>query len=81
MAYLASADVAEFTELTQALATSQGDLSVHLRKLEDAGYAEIEKSFQARTPLTRARLTSAGREAFSAYLAAMSQLVKDAKKP
>jgi DNA-binding PadR family transcriptional regulator len=52
-----------------------------LRKLEDAGYAEIEKSFQARTPLTRARLTSAGREAFSAYLAAMSQLVKDAKKP
>jgi DNA-binding MarR family transcriptional regulator len=79
MAYLANADIADFTELKQALATTQGNLSVHLRKLEDAGYVGIEKSFQGRKPLTRARLTTAGRKAFAAYLDAMSQLVKDAQ--
>jgi DNA-binding MarR family transcriptional regulator len=75
MAYLADAEVADFNELKAALQATQGNLSIHLRKLEDAGYIKIEKSFLARKPLTRARLTSAGRKAFAAYLAAIAKLV------
>jgi DNA-binding MarR family transcriptional regulator len=75
MAYLTSAEVADFTELKEALKTTQGNLSVHLRKLEDAGYVEIEKSFLGRKPLTRARLTAAGRQAFASYLEALRKLV------
>lgn len=75
MAYLANAEVADFTELKSALQATQGNLSIHLRKLEDAGYIAIEKSFLARKPLTRARITAAGRAAFAAYLEAMSSLI------
>ncbi len=78
VAYLANAEVAEFVELKDALQTTQGNLSVHLRKLEEAGYVAIEKSFLDRKPLTRARLTPAGRKAFAAYLQAMGRLLKDA---
>ena len=45
MAYLADAEVADFNELKRALEATQGNLSIHLRKLEDAGYIAIEKSF------------------------------------
>lgn len=78
MAYLANAEVADFNELKAALEATQGNLSVHLRKLEDAGYVQIDKSFLARKPLTQARLTPAGRKAFSAYLAAISRLIDEA---
>ncbi len=78
MAYLANAEVADFNELKRALTATQGNLSIHLRKLEDAGYVEIEKSFLARKPLTRARITEKGREAFAAYLEAMGKLIDSA---
>jgi len=78
MAYLANAGVADFNELKGALEATQGNLSVHLRKLEDAGYVAIEKSFMARKPLTQARLTPAGRKAFAAYLEAMGRLLREA---
>lgn len=78
MAYLASAEVADFNELKALLQATQGNLSVHLRKLEDAGYVAIEKSFLGRKPLTQARITPAGRKAFAAYLAAMGRLVDGA---
>jgi DNA-binding MarR family transcriptional regulator len=77
MAYLVNAEVADFVELKDALQTTQGNLSVHLRKLEEAGYVSIEKRFLDRKPLTRARLTPAGRKAFAAYLQAMSKLLRD----
>ena len=77
MAWLANAEVADFNELKGVLQATQGNLSVHLRKLEEAGFIAIEKSFLDRKPLTRARLTAAGRKAFVAYLQAMSQLLKD----
>ncbi len=80
MAYLANAEVADFTELKEVLQTTQGNLSVHLRKLEDAGYVAVEKSFLDRKPLTRARLTPAGRKAFRAYLDAMSRLLGDGSR-
>lgn len=77
MAYLANAEVADFNELKRALDATQGNLSIHLRKLEDAGYIVIEKSFLARKPLTRARITTAGRKAFAAYLAAIGRLLDE----
>ncbi|HLK24510.1 MAG TPA: transcriptional regulator [Caulobacteraceae bacterium] len=78
MAYLANAEVADFNELKAALDATQGNLSVHLRKLEDAGYVAIDKSFFGRKPLTRARLTPVGRKAFAAYLKAIGRLLGEA---
>jgi DNA-binding HxlR family transcriptional regulator len=75
MAYLSTAEVAEFNELKDKLQTSDGNLSVHLRKLEEAGYVTIKKSFSGRKPLTRALLTEKGRTAFVAYLDAIEKLV------
>jgi DNA-binding MarR family transcriptional regulator len=75
MAYLADAEVANFNELKRALDATQGNLSIHLRKLEEAGYIAIDKSFLDRKPLTRARLTDAGRRAFAEYLEALAGLV------
>jgi DNA-binding MarR family transcriptional regulator len=75
MAYLAEAEVADFTELKNLLDVTQGNLSVHLRKLEEAGYVSIDKSFLDRKPLTRVRMTDMGRAAFAAYLEAISKLV------
>jgi DNA-binding MarR family transcriptional regulator len=77
MAYLANAEVADFNELKAALEATQGNLSIHLRKLEEAGYIEIEKSFLGRKPLTRARLTAAGRAAFATYLDAIGRLLDE----
>ncbi len=74
MAYLAASDVAEFNELKARLGATDGTLSVHLRKLEEAGYIAIEKTFRDRRPLTRARLTSEGRKAFKRYLDALGKL-------
>ena len=76
MAWLADAEVADFNTLKAMLNATQGNLSVHLRKLEDAGYIEIEKSFLGRKPLTRARITQKGRAAFAAYLDAIARLVE-----
>ncbi len=76
MAYLMDAEAADFNELKGMLDATQGNLSVHLRKLEEAGYVEIVKSFQGRKPLTRAHITPAGRKAFADYLDALSKLVE-----
>jgi DNA-binding MarR family transcriptional regulator len=75
MAYLADIEVASFNELKGVLETTQGNLSIQLRKLEDAGYIAIDKSFLNRKPLTRARITPEGRTAFSAYLEAIGRLI------
>jgi len=76
MTYLANAEAADFTELKEALKTTQGNLSIHLRKLEDAGYVAIDKSFLNRKPRTRVRLTRTGRKAFAAYLDEISRLLE-----
>lgn len=74
MAYLSGVGTADFNELKDRLQATDGNLSVHLRKLEEAGFVEISKSFQGRKPLTRASMTNAGRDAFIHYLDAMSSL-------
>lgn len=74
MAYLAGAERSDFNTLKARLQTTDGNLSVHLRKLEDAGFVAVTKSFQGRKPLTEAVMTEAGRTAFVAYLDAMAGL-------
>lgn len=78
VAYLASAEVADFNELRGKLKATQGNLSMHLTKLEEAGYVKIEKSFRAKRPLTRVTLTTTGRRAFAEYLEAIKKLLDGA---
>jgi DNA-binding MarR family transcriptional regulator len=80
MAILAGTEVADFGDLKARLQATDGNLSVHLRKLEEAGYVAIDKTFSGRKPLTQVRLTPGGRKAFVAYLDAMTRLV-DAAAP
>jgi DNA-binding MarR family transcriptional regulator len=75
MAFLSTAERADFNTLKAKLAATDGNLSVHLRKLEEAGYVQIEKSFVGKKPLTEVVLTEAGRGAFIGYLDAMRALV------
>ena len=75
MAYLANAEVADFNELKTVLEVTQGNLSVQLRKLEEAAYVTIEKGFLGRKPRTQVRITAAGRAAFAAYLEALGRLI------
>ena len=75
MVYLADAEVADFTELKAALEATQGNLSIHLKKLEEAGYVSIDKSFVDKKPLTRVRIPAAGRAAFEAYVEAIGALI------
>lgn len=77
MVYLSAAGTAEFGVLKRRLEVTDGNLSVHLRKLEEAGYVAIDKAFAGRRPVTRARLTNAGRSAFIAYLGAIGRLMAE----
>jgi DNA-binding MarR family transcriptional regulator len=64
-----------FRELKERLSLSDGNLSAHARKLEDAGYIEIEKSFKGRRPHTAMRLTKEGRNAYQKYLALLKSII------
>ncbi|MDH3734242.1 MAG: transcriptional regulator [Gemmatimonadota bacterium] len=65
-----------FNQLKKRLDTSDGNLSVHARRLEEAGYVEIRKSFEGRIPRTDYRLTEAGRQALQGYLDHMEALIE-----
>lgn len=78
MAYLSSVDVADFNELKAALQATQGNLSIQLRKLADAGYIDIEKGYLGTRPHTRLRITESGRAAFKAYLDNLQRLLEQA---
>ena len=65
-----------FTELRQVLATTDGNLSAHARKLEDAGYIECRKSFSGRVPRTDYALTSLGKARLKEYVAHMEALIR-----
>lgn len=78
MAYLAAAGTGSFAEIKARLKAADGNLSVQLHKLEDAGYVELERGFHNNRPHMTARLTAKGRDAFRSYLATLSKLVNDA---
>jgi len=68
-----------FSDLKTILDATDGNLSVHARKLEDAGYVSCEKFFDDRTPRTEYRLTKTGREALHEYVEAMERLLEQTR--
>jgi DNA-binding HxlR family transcriptional regulator len=70
-----------FNDLKNLMKTTDGNLSVHARKLEDAGYISCTKSFDGRTPKTEYKLTKVGRQALEQYLNHMEALIKTMRPP
>jgi DNA-binding HxlR family transcriptional regulator len=73
---LAVDEVLGFTDLKRLLKTTDGNLSVHARKLEEAGYVRCDKFFAGRTPKTEYRLTAAGRRALERYVDHMESIIR-----
>ncbi len=77
---LAANKTLSFTDLKNLLQTTDGNVSVHARKLEEAGYITCEKSFNGRVPLTEYKITTEGKSALERYLNHMEALIKAMKK-
>ena len=77
---LAGKESLTFNELKEILQTTDGNLSVHARKLEDAGYVACDKSFDGRTPKTSFQLTDDGRRALGRYLDHMESIIRTARE-
>jgi DNA-binding MarR family transcriptional regulator len=69
-----------FSELKALLGITDGNLSVHARKLEDAGYVTCEKGYEGRIPRSEYRITAAGRKALEKYLDHMEALIRVARE-
>jgi DNA-binding MarR family transcriptional regulator len=78
VAYLASVESALFTELRDKVGATDGNLSAHLGKLEEAGYVSVRKSFSGRKPQTRLALTHRGRQAWNNWLDRIEKLTRAA---
>lgn len=79
MAYLSTASPAVFGELRDKVGATDGNLSTHLKKLEEAGYVSQQKRFVGKRPQTRIFLTDAGRKAWLAWLARMDAIMRAAE--
>jgi DNA-binding MarR family transcriptional regulator len=79
MAFLSGAGTADFNQIKGKTGVTDGNLSANLRKLEEAGYVEIEKQFVDRRPQTLCRMTATGREAWIAYLTQMETMIAATK--
>ncbi|WP_419161539.1 winged helix-turn-helix domain-containing protein [Candidatus Palauibacter sp.] len=75
LAILAGVEDAEFTYLRDQVKTTDGNLGAHLRKLEDAGYVRVSRSFVGRRPITRYRTTETGRGAFRDYVNRLERIL------
>jgi DNA-binding MarR family transcriptional regulator len=80
MSLLAANAELSFTEMREALGMTDGNLSVHLRTLQESGYIAVTKSFQNRKPLTTCALTASGRKAFAEYIDLLEQIVRESRK-
>lgn len=76
MSILAAVKEADFNTLKNMTETTDGNLSTHLSKLEDAGYIRVKKSFKGKKPLTLCLLTDKGKDAFSAYLDGLEKIIQ-----
>ena len=76
---LAAAPRLTFTELREAVGMTDGNLSVHLQKLEEKGYVTIDKQFVGRRPQTSCQLTRGGRQAFTNYLDHLEAIVRQGR--
>lgn len=77
MSVLATAEHAEFSALKEKTQASDGNLSVHLRKLEESGYLRVDKKFVGRKPLTSYCITDDGHAAFREYLRQISRMLTE----
>ncbi len=76
MALLITVDEADFVFMKEKVNATDGNLSVHLKKLEDAGYITVKKEFINRKPKTMYSLTKTGKKAFEAYLDQLEKMIK-----
>ena len=74
MSMLAASPELSFTELRDALGMTDGNLTTHIRTLQESGYLSVTKSFQNNRPLTTCALTAAGRKAFASYINLLEQI-------
>lgn len=80
MSMLAASPELSFTELRDALNMTDGNLTTHIRTLQEAGYVSVAKSYQNNRPLTTCSLTSGGRKAFADYVDLLEQILQQTRK-
>jgi DNA-binding MarR family transcriptional regulator len=80
MSMLAASPELSFTELRDALSMTDGNVTTHIRTLQEAGYVAVAKSYQNKRPLTTVSLTTVGRKAFTGYVDLLEKIVQQTKK-
>jgi len=80
LAILSAVESADFLYLQRETGLTKGNLSVHLSKLEEAGYVSIEKTYRGKVPLTLCRLTDEGHQAFDTYRKQLKKFVENTKE-
>ena len=79
MSLLAASPDLSFTELRDTLKMTDGNLTTHIRTLQEAGYVAVAKSYQNNRPLTTCAMTAAGRKAFAEYINLLEKLIRQSK--
>ena len=79
MSLLAASPELSFTELRESLAMTDGNLTTHIRVLQEAGYISVAKTFQNNRPLTTCLLTAKGRKAFADYINLLDQIIQQTR--
>ena len=79
MSMLAASPELSFTEMRDALAMTDGNITTHIRTLQEAGYISITKSFQNNRPLTTCSLTGSGKKAFTNYINLLERIIQQNK--
>jgi DNA-binding MarR family transcriptional regulator len=80
LAILCAVESADFLYLQRETGLTKGNLSVHLSKLEEAGYVSIQKTYRGKIPMTLCRMTESGRQAFETYRKQLKQFVENTKE-
>jgi DNA-binding MarR family transcriptional regulator len=80
MSMLAASPELSFTELRDALSMTDGNVTTHIRTLQEAGYVAVAKSYRNNRPLTTVSLTAAGRKAFADYVDLLEKIVQQTRK-
>jgi DNA-binding MarR family transcriptional regulator len=80
MSMLAANPELSFTDLRDTLGMTDGNLTTHIRTLQEAGYVAVAKSFRNRRPLTTCSLTPAGRKAFADYVTLLEQIIRQTRR-
>ena len=80
MSLLAATPELSFTELRDALRMTDGNLAMHIKTLQEAGFISVTKSYQNQRPLTTCALTALGRKSFAAYIDLLEQIVRQARE-